>query len=598
MAKYALKQIGTENILSIIEWDGVSSYTPPSGYEVELLQSNETINYYPEEIVQYDPVYAGRLFGSFEGALNGEITINGKPIDELIHETSYGSLTLYSSSLSDFNVASGSFKIESDSIKLPLNTRDNNSYYSSTLQNVVNQNIKNYTLRLKSKLNPFAVVDFIITDTKITGSISGGISRNYYLLSTNEIANNIKTTANPTLDTYYDDFYGTEWHADFKYDLVSQNKIQIDIISGSQKFVTPVWAKSLTVIAIGGGGAGGGGVVSLPQHHIAVGGAGGGGGNISYMNFTNISSSLSLQCFIGRDAVGGNTGSQTASVNFGNLENQPLSYVFNKDISKINFSTFVSGSSGENGFPTIVYVFGKDAEIKEIYAAGGIGGLGGFSFSILSGSLQPILTGSMLEGYITSSLSQPYSLSGGSNISAVESKGETILGGGPGGYGIALPVKSTGTDKYSNSAPSLPWGIRTGDSTDPYNFNDGGLLKLPFGVRSNKNDLNYEKPSEIAPTGGGGGNGWVTSSLEVTSSITIGTGGKLNKLNKLFGYEISTGGNGGNRSTKNSLSITLPTTGSGPGAGGGGGASDYHGGSAQNGANGNKGVVVVISRGI
>lgn len=600
MAKYALKLTGTENIQGIIEWDGISPYTPPPGYEIELLQNNEIINYIPTTDTYTDPTYGGKLFGSFQGSLTGSITVNGKTFDELIHETPYGSLTLYSSSLSDFDVVSGSFKIETEYVKLPLQTRDNNQYYSSAFNKIISEDIKNYILRLKNKVNPSAVVDFIVTDTQISSSTVGGSTRNYYLLSSNEIANNLKTTANPTLPTFYDEFYGTDWHVDFQYDLINQNRVQVDTITQSKTFKTPSWAKTVTVIAVGGGGAGGGGVVAKEDHHIAVGGAGGGGGNISYTNFTNVSSSLILQCFVGRTAIGGSTGSQTASISLNDESSRPLNYVFGNDVTNIDFTNFVTGSPGENGYPTIVYVFGQPitlVHMEEIYASGGIGGLGGYSFSILSGSRPPILTGSMLDGYISSSLNKPYALSGGTNKNAVLSKGETILGGGPGGYGIALPLDKLGGDKYSNSAPSLPWGYRPDNSTDPYNYADGGPLRLPFGVHPNKANLNYDKPSDIAPTGGGGGNGWVTSSLEVTSSITIGTGGKLNKFTKILEYDVSTGGNGGNRSTENNLSVTLPTTGSGAGAGGGGGASDYYLGEAQIGANGKEGIVVVISRG-
>jgi hypothetical protein len=109
--------------------------------------------------------------------------------------------------------------------------------------------------------------------------------------------------------------------------------------------------------------------------------------------------------------------------------------------------------------------------------------------------------------------------------------------------------------------------------------------------------LSFDKPKNIGITGGGGGTGWVTSSLVVTSSIKIGSSGSSLVNNSIFDYTLSTGGNGGNRSTLGSVGIQLPKTGSGFGAGGGGGASDYYGGSPQNGANGNTGAVVIISLG-
>ena len=79
--------------------------------------------------------------------------------------------------------------------------------------------------------------------------------------------------------------------------------------------------------------------------------------------------------------------------------------------------------------------------------------------------------------------------------------------------------------------------------------------------------------------------------------MRIGSSGSLLLNNSLFDYTLSTGGNGGNRSTLGGLSIQLPQTGSGYGAGGGGGASDVYGGTAQNGASGKSGAVVIICLG-
>lgn len=381
---------------------------------------------------------------------------------------------------------------------------------------------------------------------------------------------------------------------DGKFNVEELLNYQIDVITESKTFYTPSWTKSLTVIAIGGGGSGGGGVAAREEHHIAVGGAGGSGGNISYTKF-ELTGSVQLECFIGKEAQGGNTGSSevTASILSDFSSSTMISDLPQNITENIELSKFVLGYSGENGLPTIVYVFGENSlYVGDIYASGGVGGSGGFSFEVTSS-----ITGSKLDGFITSSLPQIFSYSGGTNSSDTKTKGENILYGGQGGYGISLPLRKDGKDKYSNSAPSLPWGIRTTSGTDPYRYEDGGVLKIPFGLHPDKLTLNYNIPSDIAPTGGGGGNGWVTSSLEYTSSISIGTGGSLNNSKKLFDYQIATGGAGGNISTKNSLSISTPTTGSDSGAGGGGGASDLYGGSAQVGANGKSGVVVVISKG-
>ena len=44
MAAYLLKLISTGEVVNIIEWDGVSSYTPPTGYELELITTSSADN--------------------------------------------------------------------------------------------------------------------------------------------------------------------------------------------------------------------------------------------------------------------------------------------------------------------------------------------------------------------------------------------------------------------------------------------------------------------------------------------------------------------------------------------------------------------------
>jgi len=178
-----------------------------------------------------------------------------------------------------------------------------------------------------------------------------------------------------------------------------------------------------------------------------------------------------------------------------------------------------------------------------------------------------------------------------------------------------LPWKNNSITNSNQKLLKLPYGI----SDDPsvrriygINNNPDDIIvylnqnKIPLSI--NKIDalqpnpltgsyFNYNIPTGIGITGGGGGTGWTHSNLVQSSIVQIGLGGLLNYEDTIFEYELSLGGNGGNNSTLNSLSVQLPQTGSGPGAGGGGGASDENGGISQNGANGQNGAVVVISIG-
>ena len=289
--------------------------------------------------------------------------------------------------------------------------------------------------------------------------------------------------------------------------------------------------------------------------------------------------------------------------------------------------------------------------IDSVKSSGGGGGWSGHAFAanpMISHSFQ-YLTMYRSGEPVAFPVSQP-----GANLNGSDRNyGQNILVGGPGGHGVSLPLIPTSSNPvnpfyyardwelYANSAPSLPWGTRenvltTSSSTDPYAF-PKGLLLSPWGMakpgknirfayhiprtpdypenfiylnrawnwnaRDDERNWGHVIPSDIAPTGGGGGTGWVKTvgtptTVDINESyLSIGTGGRLNKTKDLFGYKVSTGGNGGNLSTLNSLSVTLPTSGSGPGAGGGGGASSDSNGTPQNGADGEIGAVVIISLG-
>ncbi len=225
---------------------------------------------------------------------------------------------------------------------------------------------------------------------------------------------------------------------------------------------------------------------------------------------------------------------------------------------------------------------------------------------------------------------------GASHKQLINNNYDGILIGGPGGHGIAMSVQ--GGERFFNYAPDLPWNL----SNSTYTNTTNNLVK-PWGSNGDREFysgmryVGFDDPSEYAPTGGGGGNGAIlpivkereqfilnnpgldTDSIETfnymdspwggkgafyyTQDTTIGLGGK-NKIQSIIFDDIylGEGGNGGNSFLypPNSLTVTLPTTGSSYGGGGGGGASLYYDlesdatAIGQDGADGGDGIVVII----
>ena len=382
MAKYFLKLSGSNDIEGIIEWDGVSSYTPPPGYTLELVTTTASINYNPSSSLYTDPVFGGKLFGEFSGELTGSITINGKTIDDILNETPYGTLTLYSSSMKNISVKSGSFKINnSSSLFLPLVNNNTEYYqnYSSSLVNIINAEIKDYIVTLKNKENSFALVQFLVSNTEITSSVSASISNNFYKLSGNKITDNISSLINQSSIDSYSDYYGSEWYIDFdlrekekgieKLSNNGKRKI-IQFFTSSTNIQIPDWVEKLTFYTIGAGGGGGGGAsgyihaspYAIPHqldsiddylsdsidydvindnyvprldksgshgHEVVTGGGGGAGGSIS------------IQTFMGKDAEDTR----------GKLLN-------------ISIGSGGKGGSGSSYFEDIVAVYGSSIETE------------------------------------------------------------------------------------------------------------------------------------------------------------------------------------------------------------------------------------------
>jgi hypothetical protein len=89
MSKYLLKISGSNQIVNTIDWDGITTLTPPPGYTIEeyISGSGDTINYFAEVSESSRKIIGGELYGSFEGELTGSILLNVKTFDELFNES-------------------------------------------------------------------------------------------------------------------------------------------------------------------------------------------------------------------------------------------------------------------------------------------------------------------------------------------------------------------------------------------------------------------------------------------------------------------------------------------------------------------------------
>lgn len=113
-----------------------------------------------------------------------DILVDNEKLYDVINKSPFGLLNIYTSSLNDNLIESGSFKISGSKAYLPLKPVSNEKYpyvanYSSSFARVLNNNIKNYQLSLKGFCEN---VSFLVKDTQIKSS--GGI--NFYELTLGE----------------------------------------------------------------------------------------------------------------------------------------------------------------------------------------------------------------------------------------------------------------------------------------------------------------------------------------------------------------------------------------------------------------------------
>lgn len=431
------------------------------------------------------------------------------------------------------------------------------------------------------------------------------------------------------------------------------------------------------------------------RYEVLVGGAGGAGGNVVWKQLTDaqFNAGDSIQCFIGKGGKGFKGGEGRVIPRGNNFEvvdyEKESLFKFNNSMVKAirgyhrrnqilpvdgerrqsgKISHYLYTRSGQIGFmdksgngdyvknllsnsggDTLATIYAsKEGVTYNIIAEGGYGGFSGYGIPIRS----DVNTGFRVGNYVMRLFGWPFEDDNGfanqwisSNFNSdpgashKQTKNNTydqILIGGPGGHGISMSVN--GAERFFNFAPNLPWSIQT----DRSELNN---LFLPWGggkrlmYYHEYRTVGYDLPSDVAPTGGGGGNGPIlplikareqfkldNPGLDIDSIETIdrpdtpyggkpgfyyihdtraGKGGRNKIRNTIFdGIPMGQGGDGGNffDYVPGGISPSLPTNGGLYGGGGGGGASLFFDISTpedevvgQDGADGGDGVIIIIA---
>jgi hypothetical protein len=168
MSKYLLKVSGSNQIVNVVDWDGIGSLIAPSGYEFEpfVTESVDFINYFEEYTEETIEKLYGELEGKFTGELTGSITINGKTFQQIINETPFGEMRI----TDNFNInsvsSSNSFFVSGSTISLPKYNNTSETY-ELFFDNIIRNDVKNYKITFNKTSNPNEKISYIISDTEI-----------------------------------------------------------------------------------------------------------------------------------------------------------------------------------------------------------------------------------------------------------------------------------------------------------------------------------------------------------------------------------------------------------------------------------------------
>jgi hypothetical protein len=262
MSRYLVKSNQNNDILTVIEWDGLSPIYSGSNYILELETTSSYSSSYFEPTVNITgsglPLFSGEFDGIFSGELTGSITINGVDLKNVIETTEYGYLSYFSGSGSELIDTLNGIVINSSSY-FAFNQTENpteivllnalpSPTYSSSLSRIIDDGISNYIFKLKEFDTP-SFKEYLVSDTQI-------LSNNnikYTVLTVNELI------------SYTDEYYysgslinygrlkNSQWHIDFDLgDKAQSGKFygdffgNVDITSASMDQLTVTGSINLT----------------------------------------------------------------------------------------------------------------------------------------------------------------------------------------------------------------------------------------------------------------------------------------------------------------------------------------------------------------
>lgn len=181
MAKYLLKLVESNEVHSIIEWDGITDLGLSPNYELELVTDifTQYITEYTASTNVLDEPY--NLFrGEFEGNLSGSISIDNEPLHTFLNRTNYGNLNLISGS--DAFIENGYANLngfitfdENDrvtSLTIPFeNLNDDGRYnenYSGSINHILNNTASFNSIKLIDSSNTSNRIELVINDVVAT----------------------------------------------------------------------------------------------------------------------------------------------------------------------------------------------------------------------------------------------------------------------------------------------------------------------------------------------------------------------------------------------------------------------------------------------
>lgn len=212
--------------------------------------------------------------------LSGSILINGSDINESLLQTKYGSLLLnYDNDTTQnpvtippyTNYRKTYFKMDGNWVNTPvtkislsmLNYKKNTPYYT-VLKDIVNKQLIGTKISITQLKTSITKTYKILSATKYENWDEENINYTSDIIEEyipGFVLFDVVDVSSPTLDeNIFDISYLDDEHSiDFDFSDV-QIKYEKTVITNPTTYTIPLWAKKLTIIAIGGGGGGGGGV--------------------------------------------------------------------------------------------------------------------------------------------------------------------------------------------------------------------------------------------------------------------------------------------------------------------------------------------------